>query len=266
MGTPRTDVTITVLGSGTGVPSLERSACAVLARIAGQHLLFDIGPGTLHRMLEAGVTIFDIDYLFISHFHPDHTGELVSFLFATKYPDIRHRKTPLVLVGGPGITAFYEQLNDIFRQWIELPGLLEIIEIDPGTKDRFDFDRFSVTAAPMAHRPESLAYRITTPAGTRVVYSGDTDYTEHLVRLAGKADLLICESALPDEIKIDGHLTPSLAGKIATAAGVKKLLLTHFYPESDRADIEGQCRKTYAGPLLLARDLMKIEFTEPPTP
>ena len=55
-----------------------------------------------------------------------------------------------------------------------------------------------------------------------------------------------------------GHLTPSLAGEIASAARVKKLVLTHFYPECDRADISDQCRKTYSGPLILAEDLMRI--------
>jgi ribonuclease BN (tRNA processing enzyme) len=93
-----------------------------------------------------------------------------------------------------------------------------------------------------------------------VVYSGDTDYSDNLVYLAKDSDLLICESALPDQLKVDGHLTPSLAGKIATRANVKKLVLTHFYPECDQADIEKECRKTYSGPLVLAEDLLKIEL------
>jgi ribonuclease BN (tRNA processing enzyme) len=49
-----------------------------------------------------------------------------------------------------------------------------------------------------------------------------------------------------------------LAGEIATRANVGKLVLTHFYPECDRADIETECRKSYSGPLVLAQDLMKI--------
>jgi len=92
------------------------------------------------------------------------------------------------------------------------------------------------------------------------VYSGDTDFSNNLVTLANEADLLICESALPDELKANGHLTPSLAGKTAAMANVKKLILTHFYPECDEVDIEKQCRKTYGGELILAEDLMKINF------
>jgi ribonuclease BN (tRNA processing enzyme) len=92
-----------------------------------------------------------------------------------------------------------------------------------------------------------------------VAYSGDTDFCENAVILARGADLFICESALPDGMKVEGHLTPSLAGKIATEAGVKKLLLTHFYPECESVDIEAQCRKTYNGPLILASDLMIVD-------
>ncbi|MDY6953524.1 MAG: MBL fold metallo-hydrolase, partial [Thermodesulfobacteriota bacterium] len=94
--------------------------------------------------------------------------------------------------------------------------------------------------------------------GCSVVYSGDTDLCENLVTLAKDADLLVCESALPDEMKVPGHLTPSLAGHIATRAGVKRLVLTHFYPECDTVDVFAQCRKTYQGDLVLAEDLMEI--------
>jgi ribonuclease BN (tRNA processing enzyme) len=111
----------------------------------------------------------------------------------------------------------------------------------------------------MAHNEESIGYRFNSPDGCSVVYSGDTDYTEHLIELSKDADLLICESALPDSMRVQGHLTPSLAGKIAAESGVKKLVLTHFYPECDHVDVAQQCRKTYDGPLVLAEDLMRSE-------
>ena len=112
-----------------------------------------------------------------------------------------------------------------------------------------------VESIPVEHNAESIAYRITGSGGKSVVYSGDTDFSENLVTLSKDADLLICESALPDELKVEGHLTPSLAGEIATRANVRKLVFTHFYPECDQVDIEKQCRQTYDGPLVLAEDL-----------
>jgi len=60
--------------------------------------------------------------------------------------------------------------------------------------------------------------------------------------------------------EMGGHLTPSSAGRMAALAGAKRLVLTHFYPECLGTDIADQCRKTYDGKLILARDLLAISF------
>ena len=253
-------ITLTILGSGTCVPSLERSSCSIMLEVAGTKLLFDSGPGTMHRLLRTNTTIFDVDYIFYSHFHPDHSAELVPFLFATKYPDSSRRQTTLTIVAGSGFEDFYAGLKTVYGKWIELdPGLVDIVQMDNQAADSRRLRGFSVRSTPVEHNPESIAYRITAPGGRSVVYSGDTDYSENLIALSKGADLLICESALPDDYRVKGHLTPSLAGDIATRAGVKKLVLTHFYPQCDQADIAQQCRKTYAGPVVLAEDLMQIQ-------
>ncbi len=255
-----TDVSVTILGSGTCVPSLSRSACSVLMQTGCDKLLFDAGPGTMGRLLEAGVTIFEITHIFFSHFHPDHTGELVPFLFANKYPDGTRRKRPLNICGGTGFLTFYNQLKMVYKQWIDGAGKLTILEFSHSHGDSQKFSDFSINTIPVKHREESIAFKVTASNGATMVYSGDTDYSENLIGLAKDADLFICESALPDHLKADGHLTPSLAGKIATLANVKKLVLTHFYPECDHVDIEAQCRKTYAGPLVLGKDLMAFHL------
>ena len=59
-------------------------------------------------------------------------------------------------------------------------------------------------------------------------------------------------------MKIDGHLTPSLAGRVAGETACKKLLLTHFYPPCDTHDIGGIVKKQYAGEVILAEDLMRV--------
>lgn len=227
--------------------------------IAGEKLLFDTGAGTLRRLSELGVDFSTIRYIFYSHLHPDHTGELCSFLFAMKYPETYRRKKPFKIVAAKGFLNFYERLKNVYGDWIELgPQLMELIEFNNKKADRQNFETFCVDTLPMAHTEESIAYRITSRDGASVVYSGDTDFCQNLIRLSRDADLLICESALPDQIKVPGHLTPSLAGQIAEEAGVKKLLLTHFYPECESVDIAEQCRKTYSGTLLLAEDFMHL--------
>jgi ribonuclease BN (tRNA processing enzyme) len=213
----------------------------------------------MRRLLEVGISIDQLSYIFYSHLHPDHTGELIPFLFATKYPEAYGRRKPFTIVAARGFTEFYETLKQAYGEWIELaPGLLDIAELDTTGRDHLYCGVFDVDSLPMDHTHMSLAYRITGSDGRSVVYSGDTDVCDNLVTLAKGVDVLICESALPDAMKVDGHLTPSLAGSIATQAGVKKLVLTHFYPECDAVDITEECRKTYKGPLVIAEDLMEI--------
>jgi len=261
MNLKKNGISVTILGSGTCVPSLRRNPCSVLMETGGENLVFDCGPGIMSRLLQADTSIFEVSFIFLSHFHPDHSGELASFLFANKYADGSLRKHPLTLVGGKGFSDFYGKLKNVYGRWIELhPGLLNIVELDSRGADVRKFDNFTLASVPTEHNDESIAYRITASEGSSAVYSGDTDFSENLISLAKDAELLICESAFPDELKVKGHLTPSLAGEIATKANVGKLVLTHFYPVCGNADIEKQCRKTYSGPLLLAEDLMKIKI------
>jgi ribonuclease BN (tRNA processing enzyme) len=260
METTNDGIITTILGSGTCVPSLQRSSCSVLMQVGPSRLLFDSGPGTMRRLLEAETTIFDLDFIFYSHFHPDHSAELVPLIFATKYPDQNCRQLPLTIIAGRGLTELFSGLKAVYGEWIELgEGMLATIELDNQSKDSCNFKDFTIESAPVEHNPESIAYRVSSADGGSVVYSGDTDFSENLIELAQNADLLICESAMPDNLQVKGHLTPSMAGEIATRAGVGKLVLTHFYPDCDDVDIRQECRKTYRGPLLLAEDLMEIK-------
>jgi ribonuclease BN (tRNA processing enzyme) len=255
------NVTITILGSGTCVPSLMRSSPSALVTLENATILLDMGAGTIRRLLEAGVSMSAVSHVLLSHLHPDHTGEFVSFLFATKYPEAYRRRKPFIVAGCRGLKDFYQRLTAIYGEWIQFErGLLNLIEVDHMNGDLLHFDTFDIQTLPLDHIETSVGFRIVTSDGTSVVYTGDTDFCENAITLAGDADVLICESAVPDELKVPGHLTPSLAGKIASEAKVKNLVLTHFYPECDTVDITAQCRKTYDGPLILARDLMEIEI------
>lgn len=251
--------TVTILGSGTCVPSLKRSSAAILIASGQARILVDVGDGTLHRLVAAGETVFAVTHLLLTHFHPDHSGALPAFLFANKYPAIQ-RQVPLQLVGGPGLKRFFNALTGAWGHWLQLPEeLFSLVELYGAAEDRIETADFTLCACPVAHNPESLAYRITGADGVSLAYSGDTDICDALVALARGADLFFCEASLPDEQKIPGHLTPSLAGHLATRAEVGHLVLTHLYPSCDEVNIIAQCRRTWNGPLTVARDLMRIE-------
>lgn len=249
---------INILGSGTCVPSIERSASAILIRLKKRYILVDLGSGTMRQLLKLGISIDQIDLILLTHFHLDHCGELASFLFATKYPNFDRIKK-LILAGGIGIKKLFRSLEAAFGDHIVLPcEFFEILEMnESGQINLFD-NLLSLAYVKTVHRPESLAFRFTDSANFSLVCSGDTDYSDSLVKFAEKADVFICESSLPDDKKVPGHLTPSLAGKVAARAGVRKLVLTHFYPESFEELVVKQCRKTYGGKLVLAQDLIEV--------
>jgi len=251
--------TVTILGSGTCVPSMARSSAAVLVSAGHERILVDAGPGTLRQLVAAGQSIFTVSHLLLTHFHPDHCSDLPAFLFANKYPDENGRQVALRLIGARGLKRFFQALAGAWGRWIQLPeDLFTLIELVTDGPDHYAAQSFSLASCPVAHNPESLAYRITGADGLSVVCSGDTDECEALVELARGADLLVCESAMPDGLKVTGHLTPSLAGRIAARAAVGHLVLTHLYPQCDKVDIAAECRRTWSGPLTVARDLMRI--------
>ncbi len=251
---------IIILGSGTIVPSLQRSPCSVLIKIDTTQLVLDTGPGTIHRLLESGTSIFEISHICYSHFHPDHIAELVPFLFATKYPNSTLQQHPLVITGGQGFLKFYNGLQAVFGEWMQPENQwIKLIESPPDFQ-HYPYRHFELQTAPMAHHPESLAYRIQLADGRSLVYSGDTDFCEELITLAHETDLLICECSTPDGMKIANHLIPSLAGTIATKARVKKLVLTHLYPECEKVDLIAQAKQAYTGPIVVAEDLMRFNI------
>ncbi len=244
-----------VLGSGTGVPSLTRGAPGLLLRVANKQLVIDSGSGSLTRLLKAGTTYNDIDQLCYTHTHPDHTAELAPYLFACNYGS-PPRQTALNIMAAKGFSRFFDKLKKAYHPWLEPHQYrLNLAELE---YDRLDFRGFSLMTKPMQHMELSIGFRITAAGGKSITISGDTDYCENIIELAKDTDLLALECSFPDQHKMEGHLTPSAAGRIAAAAGCQKLLLTHFYPICDHYDIAAECRKTYAGELILAQDGMQI--------
>ena len=246
---------LTVLGSGTCIPTVDRFPSG-LALSFGSHLvLFDGGGGSLRQMPKMGLDYRRVDFYCLSHFHPDHVSDLVPFLFALNYTVDFTRSLPLHLLGPRGLEDFYARMRGIFGHWIEAQTYP--LFLHEGGDSRFDFSSFSVQTLPMAHSEDAVGFRVQ-GEGRSVVYSGDTEYCANIVSLARDADLLILECSFPEERRKAGHLTPSLAGRIAREAGARRLLLTHFYPVFEGHDIREECSREFSGEIILAVDGMKL--------
>ncbi|UCG13314.1 MAG: MBL fold metallo-hydrolase [Deltaproteobacteria bacterium] len=249
-------IEVCILGSGTGVPSPRRRPPALVLRSGGHVVLFDCGAGTLWSLATAGMDFRDLDWLWFSHFHPDHTGDLVPLLFAARSP-LYGREKPLVIGGAVGLKDLYRRLRRVYGHWIELSAeLLDLREIVPTAPAKLDLPIGNLVTMAMAHTPESLGYRLETEDGLVMAYSGDTDYCANAVELSRDADLFFCECSFPDHLKTEGHLSPHWAARVARESGCKRLVLLHLYPACDEIDVISACRHEYAGEIIVAEDLM----------
>jgi ribonuclease BN (tRNA processing enzyme) len=255
----RLKMELIILGSGTEIPLSHRASPSFALMVEDELILFDIGPGTLRQLAVAGLNHGRIRRVFITHFHPDHTADLVHLLFATKNPTLIHKRGPFTITGPTGTREFIQHLKMAYPEWISLPPeIMEIQELDPRQRILKNYPKFKLSTGPANHTSNSIAYKVESRTGKSLVYSGDTAFSEDIIKLAAGSDLLILEASFPDGKDVEGHLTPSLAGHMASLAGVKRLVLTHFYPECLETDIAAQCRTTYKGELILGRDLLQI--------
>lgn len=246
---------ITILGSGTAVPRLDRNMAGYLVEIGKKKLLFDSGPGTIRRLLKLKVKIPSIDNIFYTHFHPDHINELPGILVINHCNKF---KGSLNLHGPAGIKEYFNFVKRVTMGKLNYNVKVKEMKHNSLTKIPINKSYLKVKSKRSKHTHNSVSYRIEYN-NKSIVYSGDTDYSQNIIQISKNADILVLECSFPGSKKVKGHLTPSLCGKIATKAKIKKLVLTHLYPECDKVDIKKQCRKEFNGKIVVARDFMVIK-------
>lgn len=243
-----------ILGSGTCIPNAKRGSSGYCVKLPESNILLDCGNGATWKLEKIGIDYLSIDHIFITHFHPDHTADLIPFLFATKYPEGEQRKAKLTVWGPEGIEELFEGFRAAYHEWI-FPECLKIETIEEGIAT---FKDFTITAAKSAHTDTSLAYRIESE-GKTLVYTGDTDYSEAIVEIANKTDLLLIECSAPDSLKTKGHLSPSDVARIAKESRARKVVVTHIYPVAEKNEVVKSIRSMVEVEVVSAEDLMEIE-------
>jgi ribonuclease BN (tRNA processing enzyme) len=253
---------ITVLGSGSCVPSFERypSSYFFFSAKLKENWLIDIGEGALFRLSEAGESYRDIDRIFISHTHPDHIGALIPLILALKYTPGFKRYKPLFIYGPESVREYLDMHLD-FAPYLKCDFPINFISCSGGSE--FEIEECLVETMKMRHFEPTLGYRWHFD-GKIVVYGADGEVSEELINLSSNADFLILESSYPKNKPGSGHLMTFEAGKVAREAGVKNLLISHFYPEvagMREKQIEAEVRSSgYQGEIVIARDLMTLSI------
>ena len=246
---------LTILGSGTCVPTTKRGSPANYLEAGGIKALVDCGTGTLRQLMRAGLDYKDIDIVFITHFHPDHILDLNALIQALNWTPGFDRKKDLILVGYPGLKKFYESyLKPV--SGTPRPNTYKL-KIKEFTK-KLKFKNLTVECAKTIHTDTSIAYKFIEKEKTLVI-SGDCDYDRKLATFSNGVDVLMLECSFPNDMKGKGHLIPKECGLIAKQAKTKKLILTHLYPTSSERIRLNQTRQIFKN-TILAEDLMKIEI------
>ena len=251
---------LVVVGSGTAAPDSERVGSGYFLRVGPSRVLLDCGPGVVHHLARFGLPWTELTHLCISHFHTDHVGDVAALLFALKYGQAEPRTQSLIVYGPPGTKRFFRKLAAAFGDYVRDPGFaLDIVELKPGKRIPLN-DVAHISAAPTPHTDTSVAFRIDGPQSS-FGYTGDTDHHVDVGAFLQTLDLLLTECSLPDELAMDGHLTPSRVAALARVALPRRILLTHMYPQVPRAEVIDLVRKAgWEGEIQLADDGLRVEI------
>ena len=275
-----------LLGTAGGPrPRQAPSAPSQVILANGVPYLIDCGDGVARQLVAAGVPVSELRHIFITHQHSDHNADYGNVMLLSWVIGLRQ---PIDTWGPPPIekmTRLFLELNefDINTRIADegrppLAPLLRPHEITTAGLVMQDAN-VRVTAALVPHVPieHAFAYRFDT-ADRSIVISGDTARSDALIKLAQGADVLVHEvlwvPAVDGIVKlipnaatlkkhiIDSHTSVEDAGRVAQAAGVKTLVLSHFVPAGDPAITDQMwldaARTHFRGNVVVGKDLMEI--------
>jgi len=256
-----------------------------LLLINGLPYVVDCGYGVSRQLVRAGVPLNSLRYVFLTHHHSDHNLEYGPLIYNGWATGLNQQ----VEVYGPpplaGITAAFLQSMqyDIDIRIVD-EGRSNLSElIDTHEFDRagpiFENDDVRVSALRVMHPPvdDTYAFRFDTK-DRAIVFSGDTAYFPELAAFAAGADVLVHEAMylpgldalvkrVPNAARLREHLLASHTltedvGRIAQAAGVKTLVLSHLVPGDDASITDAMwadgVSKHYRGRIIVGSDLLEV--------
>lgn len=241
-----------ILGSGTIHPGIGRNCSGYLV---DDTILFDCGPGIWKALHTDPKKAGSLAAICLSHFHPDHVSDLGPILMS-RWMIEELRAKSLSIYGPAGLRVWFENLKQFLGKWV---GQLKLV-LNEMDDDQQIFQDYLLRCVKTGHTDNSIAWKIEDKDGRALFYSGDTDWNPALLPYIEKCDLAVVEASNTMETKIKGHLTPELAIRLAEQAEVKKLILTHPYPEVLDYLRLNRGKLKFNGELLLAEDGLKMRI------
>ncbi|PAY09339.1 MULTISPECIES: MBL fold metallo-hydrolase [Bradyrhizobium] len=283
---PRTRIVFLGTKGGPRV-GIGASNPANLVVVNDTPFVIDCGMGVSRQLVNAGVPIPSVKYIFISHHHSDHNLEYGNLFYNAWAAGL---STPIHSFGPKGIEAMTKEYWELNKFDVETriadegrPDPRKLLIAKDITDDGvvLKTSDVTVTAFRTPHPPitDNFAYKFETPDGV-IVFSSDTAYNPKLAEFAKGADVLVHEclyipavdrlvaktknGATLKKHLLDSHTSTEDVGRIAAAAGVKTLVLSHFVPGDDPDvtddDWTRDVKTNFKGRIVVAKDLMELKL------
>ncbi len=220
------DVSVTFLGSGDAVGSGGRFQTCILVTSSATRFLLDCGASSLIAMKRQGISPATIEAILVTHLHGDHFAGIPFFILDAQFS---RREVPLLIAGPPGVQARVRDAMEIlFPRSSETVQRFSITYVELPASTPSQVGALRVTAEPVVHFCGAPPYALRIECGGRTIaYSGDTEWTETLVKVSAGADLFICEAYFFDK-KMRFHLDYQSLLEQEGKLGYKRLVLTHM--------------------------------------
>ncbi|MBC7345870.1 MAG: MBL fold metallo-hydrolase [Clostridia bacterium] len=252
-----------VLGCWAPYPIPGGACSGYLVGDGKSFLLLDCGHGVAAKLLGA-VPLEAVTAVLLSHLHPDHWHDLPALRHALRsragHRLGRHVVAPLPLYVPGEPRELFTQISS-YQEVFAVQAIEELSPVCGGKAGgEGDFTAHLGAARVCFYRTRHVlpAYCLEVVLGaSRLIYTGDTAWWDGLADLAAGADLLLAEASLlnVDRPLLPGdHLTAAEAGRLAREAGVKRLVLTHFWPEYDLEELRREAQTEFGGEVILARE------------
>jgi ribonuclease Z len=285
------EIKITLLGTGTPLPSIERFGPSTLVEANGQYFLFDCGRGASQRLWQQNIPLGKINTVFFTHLHSDHVVGFPDLWLTSWLPaNFGRRNVPIEVWGPEGIDQMTQGLQRAFT-WDIQTRVKETNKIDSAIHIKshtvkegviYDKDEVQIIAFLVDHADfidNAFGFRLNYKSHS-IVISGDTRYNENLIKNSKGVDVLIHEVALahPELIKKSPvarqiqsfHTTPEEAGKIFSTVNPRLAIYSHIaliltdptIPPANINDLIPRTKAFYNGKLEIGEDLMVVDVGE----
>ena len=276
---------VTLLGTGSPLPSATCAGPSTLVQAAGQNIVVDAGRGVIMRLVGAMCPPPLVSAVLLTHLHSDHICDL-NDIVTTRWV-ASPAATPLEVYGPVGTRRMVDGLlamlaldegyrlehHDDLRAGIGMK--VNVTEVSPG--DSFAVGDVQVSVHRTDHRPvtPTVGFRIEAE-GAVAALAGDTVPCAELDEMCRNADVYVQTVLREDLVRqfaalvptgarfldiLDYHSTVEQAGQTAARAGVKKLVLTHFVPAlqpGQEDEWRAMAAQHFAGEIVVGPDLTAV--------